>query len=947
MDPADRWQRIDELFYAALEVDPCARPAFLSQQCGTDQELLNEVESLLNSSDKSVQFARAAVSQVARQQSGELPNAGRRVGAYQLLRLLGEGGMGAVYLATRADEAYEQEVAIKLMHPGFGPSQGILLRFSGERQILANLNHSGIARLLDGGMTSAGVPYLVMEYVDGVRIDDYCRNHNSSIDDRLKLFRKVCAAVEYAHKHLVVHRDIKPGNILVTTDGEPKLLDFGIAKLLDTETGCQTTQTSERFMTPDYASPEQMCGNQITTATDVYALGVVLFELLTGRRPFQLHNKSPMEVAQIVCSEDPQAPSRVVAGDSNADDHAAARRLRGDLDNIVLMAMRKEPSLRYTSVAALSEDVQRYLTGHSVQARTGTWRYRGGKFVRRHKAAVAIAILGALALIGFSTGMGLLAHRATEQRRIADQQRLAAQREADFLAGIFDAATPESAKGSPVTSRELLDQSAKRIDKELAGAPDVQATLLYNLGDAYEQLGLNEQAQPLLERSYNLRRKLFGDRNLDVAEAADALAHAYQEEGNYAKADGLFRRSLQTAQASTGKNTQVVAKMFTDMGFCLWLESQDSEAESAFRRSLALNPNPDNSNGAITRTLLAQVLNRKGDLSGAWQMGNDAVQILERIEGPSFHLAIARHVLANLLRDRGNLLAAEHMERETLELWRKVGGSHVDVIYALNNLGLILLLEGNWREAQPLLRDALEARQEQLGGKHPLVAVSLLNYGRVLQAKGDYKGAETYLSRALDMLRETSGPEGWNVDDVLTTLALLHLDQRDYAGAESYATQALEMSRKLGGNEYPGVATSLVDVALAREFQGDAAGAVPLLRLALAIRRQLLGPSHPDAIAAQVRLGEALTENGNAAEAGPLLREALASAQSEPFPLLGWQIAEIEAVQGACLRELGNPAQAETLLSQSRAYLLNYPEAAIRRRELGPVEATQASDHSP
>src|ERR1700677_4206354 len=307
----DHWQRIEELFYAALDLDSAARPGFIQQACGSDLDLLKEVESLLGSSAKTMGFARNAVMQVARQQTIEPQPVGKRIGAYKLLRIIGEGGMGTVYLATRADELYRQGGVIKLMHPGFGPSQGMLLRFSAERQILANLNHPNIARLLDGGMTADGIPYLVMEYVNGVPIDDYCRQNNLSVDDRLKLFGSVCAAVEYAHKNLVIHRDINPANILVTADGVPKLLDFGIAKLLDPQSGTPAlTRTSERLMTPEYASPEQMRGDQITTSTDVYALGVLLYELLAGRRPFQIATKSPLEVAQVVCEQDPEPPSR-------------------------------------------------------------------------------------------------------------------------------------------------------------------------------------------------------------------------------------------------------------------------------------------------------------------------------------------------------------------------------------------------------------------------------------------------------------------------------------------------------------------------------------------------------------------------------------------------------------------------------------------------------------
>jgi serine/threonine-protein kinase len=943
MNPATRWQRIDDLFYVALELEPNARATFLQQQCGTDVELLREVGALLDSSGKTLDYVQNAVQQLARQQTIEPLPTGKRVGAYRLLRVIGEGGMGTVFLAARADELYRQQVAIKLMHTGVGPSQGMFLRFSAERQILANLNHPNIARLLDGGMTVNGLPYLVMEYVNGIAIDDYCRQNSVSLDDRLQLFRTVCGAVEYAHKNLVVHRDIKPANILVTAEGVPKLLDFGIAKLLDPQAGnLMNTRTFERLMTPDYASPEQVRGDQITTATDVYALGVLLYELLAGRRPFQIQTKSPLEAAQIICEQEPEPPSRAAAAMPDSAPHDA-RRLRGDLDNIVLMAIRKEASRRYRSVAALSGDVEAYLKGQPIQARNDTWGYRGGKFVRRHKLAVAMAILAVLALIGFSTGMGLLARRATDERRIADEQRQAAQREADFLAGIFNASTPEAANGSEVTARELLDQSAKRIDSELNTTPDVQATLLFNLGVAYSQLGLNDQAQPLLKRSYVIRGKLFGDGSLIVATTANALAHTYRMGGHYTEAEALFRQALLTAQKAPADHTLIIAKMLNDLAFCLYSESQDSEAESLFRKSLVLNPKPDNGDGAITRSLLAQVLDRKGDLSGAWQFANEAVEILERVEGPSFHLAITRHILAGVYRDGGDLVTAESVERDALALWRKVGGGHVDVAYSIDSLGVILLDEGDWKQAQPLLKEALSIRQKQLGAAHPLLGTSFLNWGRVLQAEGDYTGAEAYFHQALDMERETVGPQNWRLKSVLDNLALLQLDEGNYHGAEGYARQALDMSRKLGGEGHPEVARSLTEVALARELQGDAAGAEPLFRTALQIRRELFSPEHLAIVAAETRLGEAFTYDGKPSLAAPILREAVNSVHREPFPLLGWQIAEPEHALAVCLARLGHTAEAEKLLKNSLIPLESYPEAAVRRWMLHHRNAVTAT----
>jgi eukaryotic-like serine/threonine-protein kinase len=931
-NPSARWQRIEELFYAALDISPEGRPDFLRQACGSNPELLQEVQSLIDSSGKTVGgFVRQAVLQVAREQTTALDLSGKRVGAYQLVRVIGEGGMGTVYLATRADETYHQQVAIKLMHPGFGPSHGMLLRFSAERQILANLNHPNIARLLDGGMTGDGVPYLVMEYVEGVPIDAYCRQNQLSIADRLRLFRMVCSAVEYAHKNLVIHRDIKPANILVTAEGVPKLLDFGIAKLLDSRLeDLNVTKNSEHFLTPEHASPEQIRGEPVTTTTDVYALGVLLYELLSDRRPFQIAAKSPLEIAQIICEQTPEPPSRAVAssgGWKNAPE--TSRKLKGDLDHIVLKAMHKEPSRRYSSAASLSRDVEAYLTGYSVQARTDSWFYRTGKFTRRHKVAVPMAALAVLALVGFSIGMGVLERRAEHQRAIAERQRLASQKEADFLASIFVAATPRGGLGRKISARDLLDESAQQIDSALSATPEAQASALYNLGMAYRHLGLMDEAGPLLLRSYELRQQLFGQQNIDVAKSAAALAENYRLSGQYSKAEPLFRHALQVAQNAPGANSTVIADILHKFGFCLFMDSQDAEAESLFKQSLALLPDPEGSDAAFIRSGLALVLDREGDYVDAWQLGSRALATLERLNSPD--VASAQNNRNEFLRDMGNIRQAEIDQRQTVELWRRVAGGHVDIAWALGNLGTIFLLEGQTSKAEPLMREALNIRQKILGPRSPLIAISLDDWGRVLQAKADYQGAETSFRQSLDILDNTAGSKNWMVEQVLSDFSKLQLDRADYPSAESYADRALEMSRKLGREESPQVTDSLSEIALARELRGDAASAEPMLRSALEIRRRLLPPRYPAIVAAETRLGEALTAEGKAAIAEPILRDAVDSAHRGPFALLDWQVDEAESALGVCLAKLGEKKEAAKLLSGSRSALASYPQHSLRR----------------
>jgi len=922
---SDRWLRIEYLFYAALDLEPDGRPPFLDQACRDDAELRKEVESLLQLEGQTIGFLRKPVLGAAQQiaEKKELP--GKRIGAYQLLRPIGEGGMGKVYLAARADDLYRKEFAIKTVHGGLGQNPAMLLRFRSERQILANLDHPTIARLLDGGITDDGLPYLVMEYVNGIRVDDYCRINKLGTEQRLQLFCAVCSAVEYAHKNLVVHRDIKPANILVTAEGIPKLLDFGIAKLLDPEGGqLAQTRTTERMMTPEYASPEQVRGDQVTTSTDIYALGVLLYELLAGKRPFQLDTTSPFELARIICEQDPQLPSVVSAANPELAAPDASRTVSGDLDNIVLMAMRKEPARRYVSVSALASDVKAYLTGYPVQARSDTWKYRSGKFVRRHKAAAAAAVIVVLALVGFSIGMGLLAKRAT-------RERLAAQRESQFLKGIFEAATPDRSRGQQITARELLDQGAKRVDRELAGDPELQGTMLDAIGNAYSALGLYGQAELLLERAYVLRSRTLGDGSTDVAATLFNLAVAIRQQGQYKRAEPLYRQSLAVRERNLGEHNIAVAESLSQLGECLYLENRDADAEPVLRKAVALDR--ELKSDSFARGYLALLLKREGNYPEALQLLRELVEYIGQHTGtdnPEFALAV--HNLGGTLIDAGDLTGAETAERQVIELQRKVlGNNHPDLAYPLNNLGNLLLVKGDWQAAEPLFRESMELRRRTVGEKSPLFGLALNNWGRLLQQKGDYPQAEKTFKQALETITNASGSLDWSAARVTASLGVLEFDRGDYAAAERYARQTLDIAHKLGGEENPQAVAALIDLANAKAFQGDPASAEPLLRQALAVRRKQFSPGHPNVIAAEVRLGEVLTAESKAAEAEPLLRETLASARSAPFPLLPWQIAEAQSALGTCLVALGRSAEGEQLLKASQADLQKDPRPAFRQ----------------
>lgn len=490
-------ERLEQLFQVALEHSPEQRAEFLAGECGDDPALLAELQSLLESDSEadSAGFWKSTAIEVEAVRSARQtdPRLGQTIGPYRILEAISSGGMGAVYLAVRDDAAYQKHVAIKVIKRGMD-TDFIVHRFRTERQILANLEHPNIARLLDGGATDDGLPYLVMEYVEGQPIDQYADQNHLSIAQRLQLFRTVCSAVQYAHQNLVVHRDLKPSNILVTRDGEPKLLDFGIAKILspDEPRGSEQTVTMMRFLTPEYASPEQIRGEPITTVSDIYSLGVLLYRLLTGLRPYRVKSERPEDLANAICTEEPEKPSTAISRadpivTGSGESIKLRRRLRGDLDNIVLMAIRKEPERRYTSVEQFSEDIRRDLEGLPVVAHRDTLGYRAGKFVRRHRMSVAAAALILLCLVAGIVGTAWEAHlahiqRARAEKRFADVRRLANT----FLFEVHDSIA--NVPGTLAARQLILKRALDYLD-DLAREAGEDHALKSELAIAYDRVG--------------------------------------------------------------------------------------------------------------------------------------------------------------------------------------------------------------------------------------------------------------------------------------------------------------------------------------------------------------------------------------------------------------------------------------------------------------------------
>ncbi|HEX6546466.1 MAG TPA: serine/threonine-protein kinase, partial [Bryobacteraceae bacterium] len=929
----EQWRRVETLFQNALDLEPGRRAAFLDRECEHDVALRKEVEELLASSEKATLLLAQPIEGVAQELLNFDDLLGKQIGQYELIRLLGEGGMGRVYLAERADRQYRGRAAVKVMRALLGHRSPMLARFRFERQILANLQHPNIARLLDGGVTSEGLPYLVMEYVDGIAIDNYCRKHNLSIDERLRLFCKVSKAVEYAHHHLVVHRDIKPVNILVDENGEPKLLDFGIAKLLEESPGSGPlihTRATEYLMTPEYASPEQVRGEPVSTATDVYGLGILLYELLSGNRAFHFETHSPLEIARVICEREPVPPSAALRSASSAG--REREKFEKDLDNIVLMAMRKDPAERYSSVALLSADIQSYLDGYPIQARHHNWAYRLSKFIRRHKLGFSAAVTAVFILIAFSVGMGLLANRANRE-----QQK--AQREAEFMASMFRAASPEEARGHEITARDLLDRGAQRIDKELASEPDVRIPLVVNIAQAYSDLGAYDSGLDLLKRSLPANGSLNGVDPLEQATILDTEATLYRLKANYKAADPLFRRALAIRRKELTPSDPLVADSLTHLGECLYLEQQDVEAESMLRAALAIRRGENPDNGMDVRNYLALLLKRNGEFSEAAQLLSAAVTISKRVDGidsPSYQIIL--HNWASTLIDAGNLQEAEKQFRELLPLRRRIiGNNHPDLAYTLNNLGYVLLDEGRPDDAAPFLRENLALVRRIFGDDNPSTVAAWNNWARYQQAIGNYADAKKYYQRALNIAAKQS-TESWAVAKIEGNLGTLAFDEGDYRKAEHLARGALAMRKKLGADDAPIIATSLLEVSLDRLYQGDDPTAESLASKALHIREHTLKPQNPAIVAAELRLAETLAVEGKFAEAEPYLQRSVEYVHHPPFSLLRWQVAEAEQDYAFCERALGK--NVDLKLSTRPSDLKNDPQpvfreaAAIRLPEL-------------
>ncbi len=884
----ERWQEIEALFQQAAELTAPQRRPFLDRACNGDDELRRQVESLLaadGAADGFLEQPALEALDAPPTDGAETASAGRSVGPYKLLRQLGEGGMGTVYLAVRADDEYRQEVALKIFAWG-RERRDLVRRFRTERQILASLQHPSIASLLDGGTTEDGLPYLVMEQIEGEPIDRYCDRQRLTVGERIELFRTLCAAVQYAHRALVVHRDIKPSNVLVNGDGVPKLLDFGIAKLVDPEGFPETverTVTGQRLMTPRYASPEQVRGEAVTTASDVYSLGVLLYELFTGTSPYRVGCRRTRVLERAVLGEEPERPSAAV-GRAGVEGEAAPetrcrargtrperlrRHLAGDLDNIVLKALRKEPERRYGSVEQLAEDLRRYQQGLPVLARRPTFAYRSGKFLQRHRfgalAAAAFVVLG----LAFGANLSI-------ERDQARRERDKAQAVATFLEEIFQGSDPGKARGEAVTAREILDRGAERIDRELADQPGVHSALCRSIGNVYHSLGLYEQADSLLRRSLDLRLQIHreGD-HPEVVESLYDLALLRRSQSDLDGAETLLRRVLEARRRSPDRTGDVLAPVLADLGLVLGMKSQYGDAEPLLREALALRRQLyEDRHPEVAESLndLGRVLRETGELDDAEEIYRQALSIRRQSFGELHPDVVASTTdLAEVLHRKGELDGAETLYRESLDIARRLyGGDHPDVVEVLGNLAVVYGMRGDYETAEPIFREVVEMNRRLLGDRHRRVARSLNNLGRLLREKGDLAAAEEIYGQSLELYRQALGDQHPEVASQVYNLAWVLADRGDPRAAERLFRQALEIHRRKVGEEHHDVGLTLIGLGAARLAGGDPVSAEPLLRRGLDVLRRTL-PEHWQTAVSASHLGACLTALRRFDEAEALL----------------------------------------------------------------------------
>jgi serine/threonine-protein kinase len=853
--------RLEELLAEALGRPSEERGAYLDEACGDDDELRRELDQLLELNDEAAAFFDQLSGEIVGAAPLELESAAGSqidIGPYRTLAAIGHGGMGAVYRAERVDGEFDQEVALKLLHRDMDTPE-LRARFLHERQLLAGLSHPNIARLLDGGVTEEGRPYFVMELVEGRPITRFCAENELSTEEVLRLYLHVVAAVAYLHRNLVVHRDLKPSNIFVDGDGEVKLLDFGIAKLLGDESGSELlTRTGQQLMTPEYAAPEQLLGQPVTPATDVYALGVLLYELLTGVRP---HEGRPSPTREL-----PPTPSSVLRTRGRAREYRRAQAVEGteaperhvhrDLDAICLMALRPDAEARHPSAEQLGRDIENYLEGRPVEARQGSASYRAGLFVRRHRVGVAVAAaLVALMVLGLVREIGLRGE-AEQARAVAEVEAAKAVAVSEFLGELLSSVDPAKAQGEEVMVADVLEQASERIAEsdELGQQSEVEAAVRQTIGNTYVALGRYEDAREHLERS----AELLGWPESHAPEALSAAAELgvlYQRLGMYRESEELHNTVLDLRIEILGEEHPDSLSSLNHLADLLFATGRIEEVEPLDLKTLEIRRRvlgEDHPDTLRSLNALAATYFNQGRYAEAVPYFEEGLAIRRRTLGNNHPdtLLLANNLGATYL-ELGRYAEGEVLFQEVLETHiRVLGEEHGQTAMSFHNLGVTLAQLGRYDEAEEQLRKAIELRKTRAGeGRSALFSMSYL--ADVLRAQGRFDEAEALYLQTWEAQKTKCGSEDGETLKTASGLAELRSLEGDYAAAEALLGEILETQIRVRGEGHPDTLQSFTTLAHIRNEQGRFEEALAVSTRAVEAGSQALGPEHPAVLQAE------------------------------------------------------------------------------------------------
>lgn len=822
-DPG-RWARITEIVGQAVELHDEARERFVTDACGRDDDLRAAVDSLL-----AAHAGPGVVADLPDGASGAAPPPDF-VGPYRIVRRLGDGGMGSVYLAVRQGPGFTQRVALKLMRAGF-VDPAVADRLAIEQRILARLEHPNIARFIDGGTTAAGQPYVAMEYVEGTNVLRYCEANRCSVSQTLELFIQICEAVHYAHQQLIVHRDLKPSNILVTTDGHPRLLDFGIAKLLDPDIEPHHHSRSVAWCTPAYASPEQVRGEAVTTLSDVYSLGVMLYELLTHRRPYRVDDRSPADAARVVSEVEPTRPSAVV------DSPRLKRLLAGDLDTIVLKALEKDARRRYGSARELADDLRRHLDREPVQARPARLGYRVSKFVGRNRVSVFAGVVIAASMLAGLLAASWQASVAHRERARAESARRQSEGVTEFVIGLFSS----DGSGVDVVAKRALLEEGIREAEGLSDQPDAQAATFDALSQAFANLGLYPEAAALSTRAYEIQRRQHPGGHADVAASLARLAGAVERIGGMDSTERLYRAALDMARRFAPDADEIQLDALLNLGRRARGDGRLRDADSILLLAMeygtrTFGPDAEATLGVMHQ--VAMVARSGGDPAKADSVFHRMIDIRRRTLGSGDpRVAETMFFHGDVLRELGQLDSAEAAYRGGIGILERAAGPDAPaLVHGLHGLGFLLSERGDPEEAVAVMRRATRILTTRYGAHNITTARGKENLAGVLRNVGRFAEAESLYLEVLDEKIATLGE--WTVPEVLMNLSRLAMRRADLDAAASHAERCLAIRRAT--DPRPGlIAATLTWLAEVEQARNANARAEVLLREAAALAQEL------------------------------------------------------------------------------------------------------------